>query len=311
MAKHIFNTAAIIATATAAPAYAIAIATPAPRAPAPAAAAAQAPTRAALLRNSEAAFKAIDTNGDGVLSQTELAAAEAKGIQQRVALARQRMQAEFTKLDTNHDGQLSKAEFLAAAPQAPMAAPDVSPDFAQFDTNKDGKVTLQEYQSVMLARFDATDKQHKGAITDPSGATVTRADFTGKLTATFKLIDAGNHGSFTKADLQAFELKLRQQRAAAVRSRFEAEFNKFDINHDGQLSNAEFMAAAPTGPATAPNGSELLARMDKNHDGKVTLDEYRAPLLARFDAIDTNHDGVLSPAELQAAQAAARAAQRK
>jgi Ca2+-binding EF-hand superfamily protein len=84
----------------------------------------------------------------------------------------------------------------------------------------------------------------------------------------------------------------------------EGEFAKLDTNHDGQLSLAEFMAAAPKMPATLPSGAEMMAQLDKKHDGKVNLDEYRAPFLERFDKLDTNHDGIISATERQAAQAA-------
>jgi hypothetical protein len=47
----------------------------------------------------------------------------------------------------------------------------------------------------------------------------------------------------------------------------------------------------------------MIAGLDSNKDGKVTLDEYRAPMLARFDGMDSNHDGTLSTAERQAAEA--------
>ena len=63
------------------------------------------------------------------------------------------------------------------------------------------------------------------------------------------------------------------------------------------------MAAAPTTSSQAPNGAALLSQLDKNKDGKVSVDEYRAPILSRFDAVDTNHDGTISPTERQAAQA--------
>jgi hypothetical protein len=61
------------------------------------------------------------------------------------------------------------------------------------------------------------------------------------------------------------------------------------------------MAAAPQSAGSPPNGAAILAQLDKNKDGKVTADEYRGPVLARFDSIDTNHDGVLSDAERKAA----------
>lgn len=296
-------------------AAAFATAAPAPRKPVPAATSAsqsQEPSRAQLIKNLDAQFKALDKNGDGMLEKDELAAAQAKSIEQQLTNVRARMDTEFTKLDTNHDGQLSRAEFLVAAPVAPTTAPDVSRGFAEFDKSKDGKVTLAEYQTQMLARFDAMDKQHKGSITEQDGATVTRADFANRLPAMFKAIDTANRGYFTQADLVAADVRIRDQRVAAARQRFDAEFTKLDMDKNGQLSRTEFMAASPTMPAKLPDGSGILTQLDKNHDGKVSPDEYRAPLLARFDAIDTNHDGVIEPSERQAAAARApKAANRK
>ena len=39
--------------------------------------------------------------------------------------------------------------------------------------------------------------------------------------------------------------------------------------------------------------SRLLARMDRNGDGKISFEEYRNAMLRRFDGRDKNHDGVL------------------
>jgi hypothetical protein len=41
-----------------------------------------------------------------------------------------------------------------------------------------------------------------------------------------------------------------------------------------------------------------LQRMDRDGDGRVSLDEYLAWMSYAFDARDANHDGVLSAAEL-------------
>ena len=149
----------------AAPAFATAAPAPAPRAAAPAAAPAQtAPTRAALLKNLETSFKGIDANGDGTLSQAEIASRESKAQQQRLTTTRAKIEAEFTKLDTNKDGTLSKAEFMAVAPQSAGAAPTGANLLSQLDKNKDGKVTADEYRAPILSRFDKADANHDGTL---------------------------------------------------------------------------------------------------------------------------------------------------
>lgn len=50
-------------------------------------------------------------------------------------------------------------------------------------------------------------------------------------------------------------------------------------------------------PAMAEEASEQFRRLDKNQDGKVTRDEFSAPV---FDRIDTNKDGIITPDEDQA-----------
>ena len=262
-------------------------------------------TRAALIRKLDAQFKEIDTDGDGTLSQAELAAAEAARIKARIAQARAQLEAEFSRLDTNKDGQLTTAEFMAAAPQPPTTSPDVSAAFARLDRNNHGKVTASEFSAAAAARFDRMDTKHAGVLNIAVGAgapkSVTRADFLKQAAIDFATIDTAHRGFITKADLAAAELRARQQRVGQVRARMQAEFNKLDTKHEGKLSLNEFMAAAPKAPATPPNGADLLARLDKKHDGKVTLDEFRAPTLQQFDRLDKNHDGVLTPDEMRGA----------
>jgi len=64
--------------------------------------------------------------------------------------------------------------------------------------------------------------------------------------------------------------------------------------------------------AQAPRPSDYLAHMDADHDGRIALAEYQDWLCYGFDAMDRNHDGVLSPSELPGGrgQAITRAAQR-
>jgi len=138
-----------------------------------------------------------------------------------------------------------------------------------------------------------------GAAAPAAQSVPTRAAIVRNLDTTFKGLDSNGDGFLSTAELSAAEAKGLQQRQAAVRARVEAEFNKLDTNRDGSLTKAEFLAATPQ--AKAGNPSNLLAQLDKNKDGKVSADEYRTPILSRFDRADTNKDGTLSPAERQAA----------
>lgn len=154
-------TAAIAMPALATPGVQLAQATPAK----PAAAQAPKPlTRAAAIQDLDTSFKAIDTNHDGVLEKEEIAAVQAKALQNATSNEQRRLDAEFTKLDTNKDGQLSKAEFMAAAP-AVHARETPDQMLAQLDANKDGKVSVEEYRAPRLAAFDKLDTNRDGTVT--------------------------------------------------------------------------------------------------------------------------------------------------
>ena len=139
----------------------------------------------------------------------------------------------------------------------------------------------------------------------PAQAAPTRATMVKNLDANFKSIDSNGDGTLNAAELGAQESKVQQNRLGQLRRNYEAGFTRLDTNKDGQLSKTEFMVAAPNKPATPPNGAQILAQIDKNKDGRASADEYRTPMLARFDALDTNKDGTISAAERQAAQAKA------
>jgi Ca2+-binding EF-hand superfamily protein len=128
------------------------------------AAAPQTISKADFLKDVDTRFNAIDANHDGVISKEEIAAAQAKALQQAQAAEDQRIEAEFKKLDTNKDGQLSLAEFKAAAP-ALRVGESAEQMLASLDANKDGKVTKQEYEARPLANFEKVDTNHDGVLT--------------------------------------------------------------------------------------------------------------------------------------------------
>jgi Ca2+-binding EF-hand superfamily protein len=163
--KPLLSSAALILLASGAPLSAAVAAQAAKPAAAQAAKpAAPAPTRANLVKQTDGAFKSIDTNADGTLSAAELGVAEGKVQQQRIAQLRSRAEAEFAKLDTNKDGSLSKAEFMAVAPQTSSATPNGAAIVTQLDKNKDGKVTADEFRAPRLTAFDRIDANHDGTL---------------------------------------------------------------------------------------------------------------------------------------------------
>lgn len=59
-----------------------------------------------------------------------------------------------------------------------------------------------------------------------------------------------------------------------------------------------WLLAVPPLHAQVRETRDYLARMDADHDGRVSLLEYQDWLSYAFDAMDRDHDGVLVPAEL-------------
>ncbi|MDP2848447.1 MAG: hypothetical protein Q8O35_09665 [Humidesulfovibrio sp.] len=62
-------------------------------------------------------------------------------------------------------------------------------------------------------------------------------------------------------------------------------------------------AGKKKGPAVKNDGKPYLRSLDKNHDGRITRDEYVGGSKKRFAQADTNRDGVVSPQEAKAAKA--------
>jgi Ca2+-binding EF-hand superfamily protein len=126
-------------------------------------------SRADLIKTLDARFSSIDTNHDGKISRDEVAAAQARDVEQAKAQLTKRWQDTFKRLDTNKDGVLSLQEFMASMPPV---HPTVTPDqiLQQLDTNHDGKISADEFRAPDLARFQKADLNHDGIVTPEEAA---------------------------------------------------------------------------------------------------------------------------------------------
>jgi Ca2+-binding EF-hand superfamily protein len=130
---------------------------------------------------------------------------------------------------------------------------------------------------------------------------MTRSALSSQLDASFATLDTNKDKNLNKSEVEAAQARNVAQAQATIAKRIEAEFAKLDGNKDGQLSLSEFKGAAPT--PKAPPVDELMKQLDRNSDGKVSQDEYRALPLGNFDRLDTNKDGTISAQEQAAAKA--------
>ena len=103
----------------------------------------------------------------------------------------------------------------------------------------------------------------------------------GAMLERLKAADTNGDGMISKAE-------------AAALPRLAERFDAIDTNHDGQLTKDEMRAFHE-----AQRGSHGKALLGP--DGKITRDAFLAKAAARFDAMDTNKDGVVTADELKAA----------
>lgn len=103
---------------------------------------------------------------------------------------------------------------------------------------------------------------------------------------------------------------MRDQTRQEALQRADMLFQMLDANHDGTVTRAEAEAAAAQFAASrgGENGSRVGGRMQRMIDEafgtsqSLTRQQFEAQMLARFDALDLNHDGVVTAAERQQAR---------
>jgi Ca2+-binding EF-hand superfamily protein len=120
--------------------------------------------------------------------------------------------------------------------------------------------------------------------------------------------------TFVSAPALAQGMQQRDRTRAEAQQRADMMFQMIDANHDGTVTKAEADQAlaqfqASRGDNGGRGGGRLQRMMSEafGASASLTLQEFEAQSLARFDAADLNHDGIVSAAERQQARAAMQA----
>lgn len=116
------------------------------------------------------------------------------------------------------------------------------------------------------------------------------------MDAQFGVMDADKNNVLTRKEIEDFQ---RAALARMAQRQNAATFQSLDKDKNGALSPGEFAALPMNLPR--PNAAPVLAQTDSNRDGSITLVEYRASKLVNFDRMDSDKDGIVSPAEMKAA----------
>ena len=194
-------------------------------------------------------------------------------------------------IDTDHDGQLTSLEYLPSQSDPAANKPDETVQrLMSLDKNNDGVLTTNEVPERLQGLFTRADSNRDGKLTPDeiraSAATQAgpngRAQRTGEATRmdpVLSAIDTNHDGVLSAAEIAAAPTTLKA----------------LDKDGDGELSAAELR---PRQQTPAYRAHHLLDEWDTNKDGKLTKPEAPDRLQQQFDAIDTNHDRVLSEEEL-------------
>ncbi|HTV22654.1 MAG TPA: hypothetical protein VMG12_28390 [Polyangiaceae bacterium] len=158
--------------------------------------------------------------------------------------------------------------------------------FEQIDTNKDGKISLAELTASRETWLTKVDTNKDGVATPAEIEASMSARHQERLQKMFERDDANKDGRLTREETR-------------MPSAF---FEKADANKDGALTLAELGNARKTAHADqqAKHGPGKGARFDQNGDGKVDLQELRAAAQNQFAQLDKNKDGSLTNDEFRA-----------
>jgi len=174
----------------------------------------------------------------------------------------------------------------------------------KMDTNQDSRILLDEYVAAASARFKSIDTQNKGAVdaADIAASPVTLQRDEKIADAIVKHMDKSGKGYISQDDVVA----AAQARFARMDTNGDGKLTPDELTAPGRRARARFASAdaATSNPEWQQKRAELkqkyFDRIDTNHDGVITQDEYIAAATAHFNKVDTNGTGEITAQQIAA-----------
>jgi Ca2+-binding EF-hand superfamily protein len=258
------------------------------------------------LAQTKAVFRALDSDGSGLLDRAELAAALTKA---GVAASAEAVDAMISAADENGDGRVSLAEFqhLCALVGAHAAGGDALPPpdglaawrsardalhltdslqqmgdlFRALDADGSGLVDRAELAAALakaglFLSAEAVDAMLRAADADGDGR-ISLAEWQRVCAHVGTHVAGGAHSVAVAYGLDEWVLARDALRLTSSLKRAEALFRALDADGSGLLDRAELTAAlAKAGLRLSPYAIDaMISAADTDGDGRVSLAEWR------------------------------------
>lgn len=172
----------------------------------------------------------------------------------------------------------------------------------RFDADRDRAVTVDEFLKRRVEAFTKRDRNGDGVLDAaelgqaPLGFRQQRQEQ--RMERLLVRVDGNGDGKVTRTEFDGDrpEEGRRGSRSQRVAERRQLLFSFYDRNGDGVIEKAEYEAGRAEEIEFGKR--RRLHALDRNGDGKVTLEEYTADARFRFLRLDLDRDGRITAADL-------------